>query len=102
MISSANQTPPSVSQTVVELPKIEGGKRRLIPSKDQFFLVLAIVVGIVSGLSVVSFQLSIDWCQAHLLGPTPPYPASRLVQAPHVGGSVGCISGRKGVSPGPR
>jgi CIC family chloride channel protein len=56
--------------------------------EDRFFLLLAVLIGIFSGLAVVCFRLAIEWTQVTLLGSSlvPSFP--RVVIAPVVGGLV--------------
>ncbi|MGH9687442.1 MAG: chloride channel protein [Candidatus Acidiferrales bacterium] len=54
--------------------------------EDQLFLVLAVIIGIFSGLAVVCFRVAIDWVQFMMLGSSlyPGFP--RVVLAPVIGG----------------
>jgi CIC family chloride channel protein len=54
--------------------------------EDRFFLLLAVFIGIFSGLVVVCFRLAIEWTQFTLLGPSlsPSFP--RVVLAPAIAG----------------
>ncbi|MGA9884612.1 MAG: chloride channel protein [Candidatus Acidiferrales bacterium] len=54
--------------------------------EDQLFLVLAVIIGIFSGLAVVCFRVAIDWVQFMTLGSSlyPGFP--RVVLAPVIGG----------------
>ena len=56
--------------------------------EDRFFLLLAVLIGIFSGLVVVCFRLAIEWTQITLLGPSlsPAFP--RVVLAPVIAGIV--------------
>ncbi len=56
--------------------------------EDRFFLLLAVLIGIFSGLAVVCFRLAIEWTQMTLLGPSlaPSFP--RVVLAPTLAGLV--------------
>jgi chloride channel protein, CIC family len=56
--------------------------------EDRFFLLLAVLIGIFSGLVVVCFRLAIEWTQITLLGPSlsPSFP--RVVLAPAIAGIV--------------
>ena len=38
--------------------------------EDRFFLLLAVLIGVFSGLAVVCFRLAIEWTQIMLLGPS--------------------------------
>lgn len=54
--------------------------------EDRFFLMLAVLIGVFSGLAVVCFRLAIEWTQITLLGPSlsPSFP--RVVLAPAIAG----------------
>jgi CIC family chloride channel protein len=56
--------------------------------EDRFFLLLAVLIGIFGGLSVVCFRLAIEWTQITLLGSSlvPSFP--RVVLAPTIAGLV--------------
>jgi chloride channel protein, CIC family len=56
--------------------------------EDRFFLLLAVLIGVLSGLVVVCFRLAIEWTQIELLGPSlaPSFP--RVVLAPVIAGIV--------------
>ena len=56
--------------------------------EDRFFLLLAVLIGVFSGLAVVCFRLAIEWTQIMLLGPSlnPTFP--RVVLAPTLAGLV--------------
>ncbi len=56
--------------------------------EDRFFLLLAVLIGVFSGLAVVCFRLAIEWTQIMLLGPSlaPSFP--RVVLAPTLAGLV--------------
>jgi chloride channel protein, CIC family len=56
--------------------------------EDQFFLFLAILIGIFSGLAVVCFRIAIEWTQLVLLGPSLAPPPLRVVLVPTLGGLV--------------
>jgi chloride channel protein, CIC family len=59
-----------------------------IMREDRLFLLLAVLIGIFSGLAVVCFRLAIDWTQIALLGSSlyPSFP--RVVIAPTLAGIV--------------
>ncbi len=63
---------------------------RLVPwlREDHLFLLLAVVIGIWSGLLVVWFRLAIEWCHLLLLGSatTPAFP--RIILVPVAGGLI--------------
>ncbi len=50
--------------------------------EERFFLMLAVFIGIFSGLAVVCFRLAIDWSRIALLGPVPEPYDWRLLVAP--------------------
>src|SRR5205823_7724084 len=59
--------------------------------EERIFLVLAVFIGIFSGLAVVCFRLAIDWSRIALLGPLPEAHSLRLIIAPVVVGLVVAI-----------
>lgn len=63
----------SVTQADLEAtPRARGGMaeflRRVAFAEERFFLLLAIYVGVISGLAVVCFRVAIDWSRIELLG----------------------------------
>jgi CIC family chloride channel protein len=50
--------------------------------EERFFLLLAVFIGLFSGLAVVCFRLAIDWSRISLLGPAPEPHDWRLLAAP--------------------
>ncbi len=70
-----------------EPPRL-AGRSRLAISEEQFLLLIAVLVGIYSGLAVVCFRLAIEWLRLTLLGPAlvPTYP--RVLVVPTVVGLV--------------
>jgi CIC family chloride channel protein len=62
-------------------------RSRLPLREERFFLILAIVIGLLSGAAVVCFRFAIEWCRINFLGGgTPVYP--RVIVAPVVAGFV--------------
>jgi chloride channel protein, CIC family len=59
-----------------------------IMREDRLFLLLAVLIGIFSGLAVVCFRLAIEWTQITVLGPSlaPSFP--RVILAPTLAGFV--------------
>lgn len=53
-------------------------------NEERFFLVLAVFIGVFSGLAVVCFRLAIDWTRVGLLGPAPQAHDWRLLVVPTV------------------
>ncbi len=64
------------------------GRREWRLREEQLFLVLAVLIGVYSGLAVVSFRIAIDWLRLRLLGSAllPHYP--RVVLVPAAAGLV--------------
>ena len=62
------------------------GRRSLSDTfrEDRFFLMLAVFIGLFSGLAVVCFRLAIDWSRIALLGPVLQPHNVRLIIAPVV------------------
>jgi chloride channel protein, CIC family len=50
--------------------------------EERFFLLLAVFIGIFSGLAVICFRLAIDWTRIALLGPLPHAHTLRLLIVP--------------------
>jgi chloride channel protein, CIC family len=64
------------------------GLRHLSLRENTLFLLLAVVIGLFSGLAVVCLRVTMDWTRLWLLGPAL-YPAlPRVVLAPLLGGLV--------------
>jgi chloride channel protein, CIC family len=56
--------------------------------EDQLFLLLAVLIGVFSGLAVVCFRVAIEWTQLELLGSSLSPSLRRVLLAPAVGGLV--------------
>ncbi|HET7104353.1 MAG TPA: chloride channel protein [Terracidiphilus sp.] len=56
--------------------------------EDRFFLVLSVFIGVLSGLAVVCFRFSIDWCRIYFFGSGAQPSTLRLILAPTIGGLV--------------
>lgn len=61
---------------------------RSIFREDRFFLILSVFIGIFSGLAVVCFRFSIEWCRIYLLGSGVSLSPMRLLLAPTLAGLV--------------
>jgi len=63
---------------------LESGRDSLAATfrEDRFFLMLAVFIGLFSGLAVVCFRLSIDWTRIALLGPVPQPHSLRVLITP--------------------
>jgi CIC family chloride channel protein len=89
--------PEGVAPSAIDGPAVRGGFRArwelwmhavFTLREDRFFLLLAVLIGVFSGLAVVCFRLAIEWTQITLLGPSlsPSFP--RVVLAPALAGLV--------------
>ena len=56
--------------------------------EERFFLLLAVFIGLFSGLAVVCFRLAIDWTRISLLGPAPEPHSWRLIATPTAVGLI--------------
>lgn len=56
--------------------------------EGQLFLLLAVLIGVLSGLAVVCFRIAIDWTRVLLLGSSLTPPAPRVVLVPAAAGLV--------------
>ncbi len=56
--------------------------------EERIFLVLSVFIGIFSGLAVVCFRFSIDWCRIYLLGTGSTLTPMRLMLTPALTGLV--------------
>ncbi|HKF47348.1 MAG TPA: chloride channel protein [Terracidiphilus sp.] len=61
---------------------------RVIFQEERFFLILSVFIGVFSGLAVVCFRFSIDWCRIYLLGTGTQLSPARLFLAPTLAGLV--------------
>jgi len=80
-------TPSSVSTLDDSVERLDSTDLR----EEYFFLVLAVFIGIFSGLGVVCFRIFIDWLRIGLLTAYPHPPAWRLLVAPSVVGLLVAI-----------
>lgn len=91
-ISNLNSGTLTESQvTEQESPEAEHSAGSLLGSvfrEDRFFLVLSVFIGIFSGLAVVCFRFTIDWCRIYLLGTGAQLSTLRLLLAPTITGLV--------------
>jgi len=56
--------------------------------EPQLFLLLAVIIGLFSGLAVVLFRIAIDWVRLEFLGSALAPPSWRVLVAPCLGGLV--------------
>jgi len=61
---------------------------RRVFAEERFFLLLAVFIGVFSGLAVVCFRFAIEWCRIYLLGPQTTAAPLRLILAPTLTGLV--------------
>jgi CIC family chloride channel protein len=62
---------------------------RIAPAREErIFLLLAIFIGVISGLLVVSFRMAIEWLSVLLLGSSPQPHQPRLIVVPALAGLV--------------
>jgi CIC family chloride channel protein len=62
---------------------------RIAPAREErIFLLLAIFIGVISGLLVVSFRMAIEWLSVLLLGSSPQPHQARLIFVPALAGLV--------------
>src|ERR1019366_7762639 len=61
--------------------------REMLP-EPQLFLLLAVIIGLFSGLAVVLFRVSIDWVRFLAFGFSLTPPPARLLLMPTLGGLV--------------
>ena len=90
---AALETPPQV----VASPRVRSVRSWFTLSttrEERFFLVLAVFIGVFSGLAVVCFRLAIDWSKIWLLGPMPEPHTWRLIAAPALTSCRGRLSVR--------
>src|ERR1700687_3026052 len=76
--------PVSLTLSPSEIPK-PGSRSWLTLSstrEERFFLLLAVFIGLFSGLAVVCFRLAIDWTRIWLLGPVLEAHTWRLIATP--------------------
>ena len=78
-MSAAAENPQARAGTKLAEPASTG-------SGERFFLILAIFIGLLSGLAVVAFRLAIDWSHRFFLGNSPPW--WRMLLAPAAAGLV--------------
>ena len=61
---------------------------RAVFREERLFLILSVVIGVFSGLAVVCFRFTIDWCRIFLLGSGTEFSPLRLFLAPALAGLV--------------
>ena len=94
--SSMTPSSPPVAGPVSESPEIREartrwlnpGARTFTLSEGNLFLLLAIIIGLFSGLSVVCFRITIEWVRLGLLGSALAPPPLRVLLVPAGAGLV--------------
>lgn len=84
-------TDPTPTSTSTEAQRPEGAtllSEQIGYASDRFFLVLAILIGVLSGSAVVCFRIAIEWTHNLLLGPASWASGPRLVIVPTLVGLV--------------
>jgi CIC family chloride channel protein len=79
-----------------EVPDLRGSLRERLArvsravwmGEDQLFLLVAVIIGLFSGLVVVCFHISIDWIRVSVLGSSLQPSTLRVLIAPTLGGLV--------------
>ena len=61
---------------------------RRVLGEVQLFLLLAVIIGLFSGLSVVLFRIAIDWTRVRVFGSSLTPPPLRLLLVPTIGGLI--------------
>ena len=77
---------PAAASTAARLEWLSSRTRWLRLSEGNFFLLLAIIIGVCSGLAVVFFRTAIDWVRLLLLGSSLAPPHLRLLLVPSMVG----------------
>ena len=83
---AADESVNSTSQSGIRAMWESWTNRVFTMREDRFFLFLAVLIGILSGLAVVCFRIAIEWTQIELLGSSisPTFP--RVILAPTLAG----------------
>ena len=81
-----NAMPEASSAASLGLEAGGGGEANGRPHGEQFFLLMAIIIGVLSGLLVVCFRVSIEWVRLYLLGSAVPPAGARLILVPGLAG----------------
>jgi len=83
-----NVIPPRAGFRAVVKAWISRGPRYFTLREQQLFLLLAIIIGLLSGLAVVLFRIAIDWTHLSLFGSGLTPARARAVLVPTLGGLV--------------
>jgi chloride channel protein, CIC family len=89
--TAAAAAPPAAAATLTAPPwheRLRLASRAAWAREDQLFLLVAVIVGLFSGLVVVCFHIAIDWVRTSALGSSLEPSRLRVLVAPTVGGLV--------------
>ncbi len=87
-VPEANLEPASAETNNSGLRWLSSRARRLTLSEGNLFLLLAIIIGMFSGMAVVCFRITIEWVRLGLLGSALAPPPLRILLVPAVAGLV--------------
>jgi CIC family chloride channel protein len=82
------EAPPSTKERVPGFRPLKILNRSFALSEGNLFLLLAIIIGLFSGMAVVCFRIVIEWVRLGLLGSALSPPHIRILLAPTVAGLV--------------
>lgn len=89
------QAPNTAEERVSAARWLKFFNRSLALSEGNLFLLLAIIIGLFSGMAVVCFRITIEWVRLALLGSALAPPAVRMLVAPTAMGLVVAILVKK-------
>ena len=79
---------PSAEANDSSLKWLSSRARSLTLSEGNLFLLLAIIIGMFSGMAVVCFRITIEWVRLGLLGSALAPPPMRVILAPAGAGAM--------------
>src|SRR5512142_767612 len=83
-----SEAPPAVPPSLPWLERLRMASRAAWAREDQMFLLVAVIIGLFSGLVVVCFHIAIDWVRISSLGSALQPSRWRVLVAPTLGGLV--------------
>ncbi len=86
--AAAKGASPSAAANDSRLKKLTSRARSFTISEGNLFLLLAIIIGIFSGMAVVCFRIAIEWVRLGLLGSALAPPPLRILLVPAGAGLV--------------
>jgi H+/Cl- antiporter ClcA len=87
-VTATTEEPRPADPSRVSLQWLSSRARRLSLSEGNLFLLLAIIIGIFSGMAVVCFRIAIEWVRLGLLGSALAPPHLRVLLVPAAVGLV--------------